>query len=139
MPGKTAKKALAIFFIVFGIGLAMFIIIQGVNLFRGSYGYVDATGAPSVDCIKYFYEVDRIIYSSGELAFSIRNLDYSVDIANITVAGASQQLLPVSLPSGSSQQIRLAAELTSNFSVYPSDCSVYGLRCMLDTGTCSAG
>ncbi len=139
MPSKTAKRALAIFFMVFGIGLAMFIIIQGINIFKDSRGYVDVTGTPSVDCIKYFYEIDRVSYSSGELAFTIRNLDYSVDISNITVVGASSQILPVSLPSGSSQQIRLAADLTSNFSIYPSGCSVYRLRCMLDTGTCSAG
>lgn len=138
MPSKTAKKALAIFFMVFGIGLAMFIIIQGINLFKGSTGYVAETGTPSVDCIRYFYEIDRVSYISGELAFTIRNLDYSADIANITVVGASPQLLPVSLPSGSSQQIRLAADLTSNFSVYPSGCSVYSVRCMLDTGACSA-
>ncbi len=139
MPSKTAKKALAIFFMVFGLGLAMFIVIQGIDLFKESSGFVDKTGTPSVDCIKYFYEVDRISYSSGELAFTIRNLDYSVDISNITVVGSSPQLLPVSLPSGSSQQIRLAAGLTTNFSVYPSGCSVYTVRCMLDTGACSAG
>lgn len=123
---------------VFGIALAMFIIIQGINLFKGSSDYVAATGTPSIDCIKYFYDVDGISYSSGELAFTIRNLDYSIDISNISVVGASSHLLPVLLPAGSSQQIRLAADLTNNFSVYPSGCSVYKLRCMLDTGKCSA-
>ncbi len=124
---------------VFGIGLAIFILVQGINLFKDSRGYADATGKTSVDCIKYFYEVDRVSYNSGELAFTIRNLDYSIEISNITVVGASSHLLPVSLPSGSSQQIRLAADLTTNFSVYPSGCSVYGVNCRLDDGTCSAG
>ncbi len=123
---------------VFGIGLAIFILVQGINLFKDSSGYVDATGTPSVDCIRYFYEIDGISYASGELAFTIRNLDYGADIPNITVVGSSPQLLPVSLPSGSSQQVRLAADLASNFSVYPSGCSVYKVRCMLDTGACSA-
>lgn len=138
MPSKTAQKALAIFFLVFGIALAMFIIIQGINLFSASTGYVKSTGTPSIDCIKYFYEVDRIGYASGELSFTIRNFDYSIDMANITVEGSSLQVLPVELPAGSSQQIRVGADLTTNFSVYPSGCSVYKFTCMLDTGECSS-
>lgn len=138
MPSKTAQKALAIFFLVFGVGLAIFILTQGISLFTASSGYVKSTGAPSVDCIKYFYEVGAIAYNAGELSFTIRNLDYSMDMASITVESDSPQVLPLQLPAGSSQQVRLAAQLSTNFSVYPSGCSVYKLICVIGTGKCAS-
>ncbi|MAG16139.1 hypothetical protein CMO88_03695 [Candidatus Woesearchaeota archaeon] len=137
MPSKTTKKALAIFFLVFGIGLSVFILTQGIDLFRGSKGYVTDTATPSVDCIKFFYEIDKISYESGELAFTIKNLDYSEDFSNITVKGESSQTLPLIVPKGTSQQISVGADLTTNFSFYPAGCQVYKTTCML-TGECSS-
>lgn len=133
MPSSTSKKAIAIFFLVFGLGLAFFIFTQGTNLYSGSKGYVTTTATPSIDCIKFFYNVEEISRDSGELSFRIRNLDYSADIENITVDSRN---LPVSLPKGTSQQIRIADSGSSNFTIYPGGCSVYSTVCFIGSNTC---
>ncbi len=129
----TAKKALAIFFLVFGGALAIFIITQGINIYQSSSAFVSDKSTPSVECIKYFYNVEEINYNQGELSFRIRNLDYSEDIQNITVNGRN---LPVTLIRGSSQQIRLGASQSHNFTVYPGECSVYSTLCFIDSKEC---
>jgi hypothetical protein len=137
MLSKTGNKALAIFFLIFAVGMAIFILTQGISLFQGSKGYVTETSAPSVDCIRYFYEISRVSYESGELSFTVKNLDYSDDFSNVTVEGATRQLLQLNLPKGTSQQIRVGIDLTNNFSFYPGTCSVYKTTCQL-TGECSS-
>jgi hypothetical protein len=133
MQSSTSKKAIAVFFLVFGLGLAFFIFTQGTNLYSGSKGYVTSTATPSIDCIKFFYTVEEISSESGELSFRMRNLDYSADIENITVDGRS---LPVLLPKGTSQQIRLAASGSDNFTMYPGSCSVYSTVCHISSNAC---
>ncbi|MBS3133393.1 hypothetical protein J4470_04725 [Candidatus Woesearchaeota archaeon] len=138
MPSKTAKKALAVFFLVFAVALAVFILTQGIGLFKSSKGYVTETAMPSVDCIKYFYEIEGISYQSGELIFTVKNLGYSEDFKSVAVEGATSQVLQLQLPKGTSQQIRVRADIADNFSFYPEGCGVYKTTCML-TGECSSG
>lgn len=137
MPSTTAKRALAIFFLIFGIGLAVFILTQGIDIYSNSKGYASETTEPSIECIKYFYEIESISYDSGELSFTLKNLDYSKDFANITIEGRTSQTLPLNLPRGTSQQVRVAADLTDSFRFYPDGCAVYKTTCTL-AGECSS-
>ena len=137
MPSKAGDKALAIFFLVFAAGLVIFILTQGINIYQGSKGYVADTTQPSVDCIKYFYEIDNIGYDETELRFTVENLDYSEDFNNVTVVGLSSQVLPLQLLKGTSQQIRVAINLNQSFVFYPEGCAVYKTTCTL-SGECSS-
>lgn len=137
MPSKAGDKALAIFFLVFAAGLVIFILTQGINIYQGSKGYVADTAEPSVECIKYFYEIDGIGYDETELRFTVKNLDYSEDFNKVTVVGLSRQQLDLFLPRGTSQEIRMAIDLNRSFDFYPEDCGVYKITCAL-SGECSS-
>ena len=137
MLSKAGNKALAIFFLVFGIGLVIFILTQGINIYKGSTGYVEETTQPSVDCIKYFYEIDGINYDDPELSFTVKNLAYSQDFNNVTVVGLSSQQMELFLPNGASQEIRVVIDLNESFDFYPEDCRVYKTTCTL-SGECSS-
>ena len=138
MTSKTATKALAIFFLLFGIALAAFIFMQGTNYYKGSKELVTDTAKPSVDCIKFFYEISQISYAEGELSFRLSNLGYSADIKNITVTAGEAKSYPLFLVKGTAQQVKVPASLSgkADFSFYPEDCSIYKTTCSLETGQC---
>ena len=137
MPSKAGDKALAIFFLVFAAGLVIFILTQGINIYQGSKEYVADTAEPSVECIKYFYEIDGIGYDETELRFTVKNLDYSEDFNKVTVVGLSRQQLELFLPRGTSQEIKMAIDLNGSFDFYPEDCGVYKTTCAL-SGECNS-
>jgi hypothetical protein len=139
MPNKTSAKVLAIFFLVFGIMLAVFIFTQGLSLYQGSRGYTDDNVEPSISCVKFVYKVSQPVLENGEVSFFIENLDYSADITQITVEhGGERNELPLSLPLGTSQRVKLAMDAVTNFSVYPENCAIYKTSCFLADSRCTS-
>lgn len=138
MTSKTATKAIAVFFLLFGIALAAFIVMQGTNYYKGSKSLVTNTAEPSVNCVKFFYEISDMSYSEGELSFRLNNLGYSEDIKNITVTAGEAKSYQLSLPKGTAQQVKVPATLSgkATFDFYPEDCSIYKTTCSPETGQC---
>jgi len=137
MPSATGNKAIALFFLVFGIFLAIFIVTQGLDIYQNSKGFVNEQEPASIECDAFFYEITGITYELDELSMSVENLRYGKDILNLTVIGNDRKFLPILLPVGTTQQLRVGLDVGTNFTVYPGNCAIFQTTCILETGECT--
>jgi len=122
---------ITIFFFVFAIGLALFIMVQGYSFFTGAKKDVNTTFQSSADCTAYNFEITGAQYVDNRLSFMLKNMDYAnKDIENIIVkSGNSTSKIIITIPPGyekevSTEELSIGEEIL----VYVEGCKVYPKR-----------
>ncbi len=136
----SGPKVIGIIMMVVGIMLLLFIVSQGMKIFKDSRDSSNSKGVPSAHCVGFLYTISGITATSDELQFNFVNDESSSeDVHNLTVVSGSslkKQAFQLSIPVGSSLAVRVPVSEQDNFTVYPDNCYVFPARCSVD-GECT--
>lgn len=136
----SGPKVIGIIMMVVGIMLLLFIVSQGMKIFKDSRDSSDSRGGPSVHCVGFLYTISGITATGDELQFNFLNeRSSSEDVHNLTVVSSNslkKQTFQLSIPAGSSLAVRVPVAVQDNFTVYPDNCQVFPARCSID-GECT--
>ena len=133
---SLGKKTAGLVLLVVALVALGFIMAQGIKSLDASREIIEVQTEPSIECIKYFIDIDKISYSEGLLSFEIENLVYSEDIEGITVASqGNTRSFEVMLFKGTTLPITADISVEDSFTIYADGCSIYSTRCTLD-GKC---
>lgn len=132
-------RALIIFLICFSIVLAIYIVTQGVSIYKANKNITRTTATPSIDCAQYFFAVTDFSYDGYAISFEIKNEAYALEtIHNVTVSGLNIKSAELkNLVPGAAKQTKINdVQIEKNFSVYVDGCAVYKKTCFLEENSC---